>query len=486
MKKLHLLILEDNPDDFYLLKETIRTSKTLSSRTYHASTLKQAIETVRTKEVDLAVLDLNLPDSNGLDTYVSFAAKFPHIPVVVMTGYKNQDLAIRAVQKGAQDYIFKGETSNAAIDRTILYAIERHRLINELKASTETIRKLSIAVEQSPVSIVITDVEGQIEYVNRQFSEMTGYEKAEVIGANPRILQSGKVSPETFEQLWRTILSNKSWQGELCNKKKNGELYWENAVISPIVNDQGHTINFIAVKEDITDKKALEQLKEDVNHIMQHDLKGPLTGIINLPELLKLEGDLNREQERIADLIEQTGNTMINMINLSLDIFKMENNEYTYQPRQVDFPALLFRLFRENRARMSRKGLDCLLMLNGNPLLEDDVHYLWSEPDLAYPMLSNLFINAIEASPENEIISIDIRSGSDTEVTIANKGAVSEQIRKDFFGKYKTFGKRKGTGLGTYSAKLMADVMQYTLEMETSDEDDTTCITIHIPNDPPF
>lgn len=128
--------------------------------------------------------------------------------------------------------------------------------IERKKIEDQTI-KLSKAIEQSPSSIVITDIEGNIEYVNPKFTEITGYTYEEAIGKSPRILKSGKHSKKFYEQLWNTILSGKDWHGEFLNKKKSGELYWEDALISPITNDKNEITHFVAIKEDITEKKLM-------------------------------------------------------------------------------------------------------------------------------------------------------------------------------------------------------------------------------------
>ena len=133
----------------------------------------------------------------------------------------------------------------------------------ELLASNREIKKLSQALEQSPTSIIITDIKGKIEYVNRQFLNTSGYLEDEIIGKNPRIQNSGVHSKEFFTKLWKTIMSGKNWYGEICNKKKTGELHWEYTSISPLRNSNQKIINFIAVKEDITERKEIEQkLKE--------------------------------------------------------------------------------------------------------------------------------------------------------------------------------------------------------------------------------
>jgi PAS domain S-box-containing protein len=132
-------------------------------------------------------------------------------------------------------------------------------VIWQRKRANEEVRKLSLAIEHSPVSIIITDKAGNIEYVNPKFLEVTGYSAKEVIGKNPRILKSGEMPPGDYKRLWETIVAGGEWRGEFHNRKKNGELYWEWASISPIYDAAGHIAHFLAVKEDITERKRTEK-----------------------------------------------------------------------------------------------------------------------------------------------------------------------------------------------------------------------------------
>jgi len=132
------------------------------------------------------------------------------------------------------------------------------RDITEEKRSQDDLQQLSLAVEQSPSSVVITDPEGNISYVNRKFTECTGYTPEEILGNNPRILNAGRCSAELYRNMWSTIKQGKEWCGELCNKRKNGDIFWESVTITPITNPKGEITHFLAVKEDITEKRALE------------------------------------------------------------------------------------------------------------------------------------------------------------------------------------------------------------------------------------
>jgi len=155
-------------------------------------------------------------------------------------------------------------------ERTVLEQSERlEQALTQAIDATRAKTELLAAVEQSTSSVVITDLRGNIEYVNPKFTELTGYTLEEALGKNPRILKSGDSPAELYEQLWRTITSGGEWRGEFHNKKKNGELYWESAVISAIRNAQGVMTKFLAVKEDITERKRAEERLQEYEKAME-------------------------------------------------------------------------------------------------------------------------------------------------------------------------------------------------------------------------
>ena len=182
-----------------------------------------------------------------------------------------------------------------AYSEPTLLAIVRD--VTERKKAEESLRKLSQAVEQSPVNVIITDLDGNIEYVNRRFSQLTGYTPAEVLGKNPRILKSGHTSDEEYRSLWQTITAGGEWSGEFLNKAKNGSLFWERALITSIKDEAGRITHFLAVKEDITKSKEVEeklqQMHLQLTHVarlstlgemaaeLAHELNHPLYAILN-------------------------------------------------------------------------------------------------------------------------------------------------------------------------------------------------------------
>mgnify|MGYP001390960554 CR=1 FL=1 len=167
---------------------------------------------------------------------------------------------------------FLDRYSSPVVDKNGTYygRIWTFRDITERKRSADALQQLSLAVEQSPVSVVITDPQGNISYVNRKFTDTTGYEPEEVIGKNPRILNARQSPPDLYRNLWTTITRGQEWRGEFCNKKKNGEIYWEASTITPMTNSNGAITHFLAVKEDITDRRRAEKELQLTQFSIEH------------------------------------------------------------------------------------------------------------------------------------------------------------------------------------------------------------------------
>jgi PAS domain S-box-containing protein len=239
--------------------------------------------------------------------------------------------------------------------------------ITARKAAEEQLRKLSLAVEQSPESIVITDLDGNIEYVNEAFIRVSGYSRDEVIGRNPRLLQSGRTPQATYATLWTALLQGRSWKGEFINKRKDGSEYVEFAIVNPIRQPEGQITHYVAVKEDITAKKRnAEELERHRHHLedlvaertaqlaearrraetasqtksaflanMSHEIRTPMNAIVGLTHLLR-RSRLNPEQAERLDKIDAAARHLLSIINDILDLSKIEAGRLELE--HTDFP----------------------------------------------------------------------------------------------------------------------------------------------------
>lgn len=363
--------------------------------------------------------------------------------------------------------------------------------VSEQKLVNEKINHLSVAVEQSPASILITDVEGNIQYVNPKCVEITGYSKEDLIGKNPKVLKSGETSEIEYRELWKTIKAGGEWRGEFHNKKKNGELYWEFASISPIKNEKGEVTNFLAVKEDITDRKKSEQelilakeKAEEINRVksnffsnMSHELRTPLSGILGFTELLQ-EEIKNPEHKRMLDGVHLSGQRLLDTLNKILQISKIESEKLNPKIERIYLPFLIQSLVSEFEATMMTKGLFIKLDYENDNLFAD------LDKDLFRTILNNLLSNAIKFTPSGGIIihcKNVIENGtnrivlkvSDSGIGISHKDqeVIFEEFRQASEGLNRLY---EGTGLGLTIVKRYTEIMGGTVSVKSEPGNGTT------------
>ncbi|HUU95339.1 MAG TPA: PAS domain S-box protein [Phycisphaerae bacterium] len=329
--RYRVLLVEDDVIDQLAFKRAVRELG--SPYEYDvAGSLAEARELLARNQYDAVITDYALGDGTAFDVMELARG----IPLVFTTGAGDEEVAVRAMKGGADDYLVKDHerTYLKKLPVTVENAIRRHQ-------AEEQVRKLTRAVEQSPVTVVITDTEGHIEYVNPKFTGLTGYTADEVLGKNPRLLKSGEQSREFYEQLWTTILAGREWHGEFHNRKKNGELFWELSSISPVRDRDGNVTHFVAVKEDVTERKLLEEERERLiseldafAHTVAHDLKNPLSAVLGFAELLTAEGvELSQKDVRESlQAVEQSARKMHSIIEELLLLAGVRKAEVERQP----------------------------------------------------------------------------------------------------------------------------------------------------------
>ncbi|WP_172961710.1 PAS domain S-box protein [Desulfovibrio ferrophilus] len=318
-----------------------------------------------------------------------------------------------------------------------------------------------------------------IAKVNARFAEMFGYPPEEMVGRSTRFLHlSDKHYEEFGEQFSSKLASQEIMKVEYPYRHANGSTFWcqlSGKALDPDLPESG----VLWIVDDITDRKKLEQLRDDVDNIVRHDLKSPLSAVIHVPQLLLDDDNLNHDQRALLRELERSGHHMLEMINRSLDIYKMERGTYHMEARNLDLTGVLLRVLRELNSQILSKSLQIEILVNGNPTGANE--FIVSGEELLYhSMLANLLKNAVEASPEGGRVTISMVEGTARTVAIRNAGAVPEPIRKTFFEKFATADKSGGTGLGTYSAKLIAEAHGGAIGMHTGEAEGTT-ITVTLP-----
>jgi PAS domain S-box-containing protein len=272
----------------------------------------------------------------------------------------------------------------------------------ERQKREEVLRKFSLAVEHSPVSVVITDAEGKIEYVNAKFSETTGYAREEAIGRPPAILRSGQEPEAVFDEIWRTLRSGRQWRGELLSRKKDGEPFWESVSISPLKDEQGRITHFVGINKDVTERKQAEaeivrqnvmlehkvaertrQLSESnreleaFSYSVAHDLRAPLRSINGFASLVaeNCEGCSRTESLDHLARIRSATLRMGNLIDDLLDLSRVARREIRREPIDLSMMArtILDTLAHAQPSRQVQISIENGLQADGDATLLHDV-----------------------------------------------------------------------------------------------------------------
>ncbi len=358
------------------------------------------------------------------------------------------------------------------------------RDITNKKKYEEEILTLSTAVKQSPTSIVITNLNGIIEYVNPKFTEVTGYTYEEAVGENPRILKTEHTKSEDYKEMWDTISKGKTWTGEFLNKRKDGTNYWELASISPIIDENENTIKYIAVKEDITERKKTEDaLIRSEKELMQanatknvffsiiaHDLKGPVGNFTQLLNLLKDNfNDVSNDEK--LDYINILSGLSLKTNNLLDDLLlwaRIQMNTLEFSVETVNLKSLVRNSIGIVEEKAKEKNIEIKTQI-------ENINLDINESSVK-TVIRNLLSNAIKFSNKNSTIKISSKVSNDSKsikisVKDSGVGIPQENIDKLFKieSSFSTFGteKEKGTGLGLILCKDLIEKNDGTIWVES-------------------
>lgn len=352
-----------------------------------------------------------------------------HDQLLHIQGLADKLLAEQSSRAQRQRQLFGGLTL------ALLFALGfviRHRMrdVAARLAAEEKMRELSQAVEQSPNIIVVTDLQGNIEYVNGALTKVSGFLPEEVIGANMRVLRSGKTPPETYQDLWKTLRAGEIWQGEFINLRKDGSEYIGAAVIGPVRRADGSIAHYVGVQDDVTEKKRNEaELARHQEHLeeivaqrtrelsqaaaaaeaaniaksrflatMSHELRTPMNGVLGMAQLLLSGPSDEAETKEYARTILHSGQTLLTLLNDILDLSKVESGKLTLESGIVSPPSLLHDTESLFIGNALAKGLTLKVQWHG----PGERRYR-GDPHRLQQMLSNLVNNAIKFTKRGEI-----------------------------------------------------------------------------------
>lgn len=551
-----IFIVDDNPANVKVLAQVLALA---GYRFLVAMDGVSGIQKITKAQPDLILLDIMMPDLDGFETCKRLKASTEthNIPIIFMTALASTADKVKGLSLGAVDYITKPFQQEEVIAR-----IETHlkicRLTKKLESQNKQLRleiqqrqdaedKLKVisrATEQSPASIVITNVYGEIEYVNPKFEELTGYTLAEAKGNNPRILKTGYTLPQEYQAMWDKISAGERWYGEFQNKKKNGELYWEYASISGIKNGQGEITHYVAVKEDITQRKLTEQallnlnqeledrveqrtsalkqsekqlqqaneqlmlsnidlaratkLKDEFLANMSHELRTPLNAILGLSEALQdgALGEIGDRQREAIQTIETSGQHLLQLINDILDIAKIESGKLELHIEDTDIKNLCNDSITFIKQIAFKKNIQLLLQI-------DHCFTETQNPTIAVDQLRirqaliNLLSNAVKFTSEGGSITLEVTAENPpsinaiTHICFAVKdtgiGIAPEHIAKLFqpFVQIDSALNRQymGTGLGLSLVKKIVEMHGGVVNVE-SKLAQGSCFMIKLPCQP--
>ncbi len=349
--------------------------------------------------------------------------------------------------------------------------------LSERVKQEKRIKVLSQAIRHSPASVVITNTEGIIEYVNPKFSEVTGYSEDEAIGKTPAILKSGKMSAEFYAELWATLISGGEWIGEIQNRKKDGELFWESATISAVKNDQGEVTHFIAIKEDITGKKKNESilleakrkaeesdgLKTAFLANMSHEIRTPMNAIVGFSELLRTGDVSGPDRDEYFSIINSSCKSLSNLIDDIIDLARIEAGQIKIVEEACNPAAIMKELSRffEEEIRKSKKSISLELNLN----IPDDLITETDEYRLRQ-ILTNILGNAFKFTQEGMIsVGCFLNENDELEFSIKDTGiGIKKEDIYSIFDRFRqldgsSIRKYEGTGLGLSVSKSLVELM---------------------------
>ena len=475
-----LLLVEDNPAEARLIREVLIAIDPLQFDLVHVDSLRAACRQLAETPFTVILLDLTLPDSWGLDTLTQMKTYAAQTPIVVLTGLNDEELAVKAVQEGAQDYLIKGEADPRSLMRALRYAIERQRLQREVKASEERYRNLFENASDAILSFTLT---GAITEVNRGLEVLLGWSRDELIGQHYRKLFTPESAAIMEERVQQALTRSSMFPAiiELEAVHKDYSIVPIEIRDNLLANLQEHPTGVLIMARDISARRALERQRAEFLAMLTHDIKNPITAIMGYADYLLEETGRSAAARRdeVAGWMKSNAFTILSLVNNYLDLSRIEDNRLTLEKKSVNLNDLLHRVGQQYVGEVRHRQITLEIQLQKNP------SWVKGDPLAFERIFANLIYNAVKFTPKQGRITISSATQQGeiiVSVTDTGPGIPTAEI-PFLFGKYRQGPgprRKEGTGLGLFIVKHLLDAHQGRIEVE-SEPGAGACFRVFLP-----
>ncbi|WED22897.1 hybrid sensor histidine kinase/response regulator [Vibrio sp. JC009] len=513
----HVLVVDDMEAIRKITAEQLTRIGINANNITQAENGQHALEILNRSQVDIILSDWNMPVMSGMELLdkIKSNPEWAKIPFIMLTAESQRSKIAEVIQSGVTDLIIKPFTVQTLRDRfkEAMSGKVRNRtkppapkqLAEKTKApenrEEEKPEQTVLVVDDTPenlklmagllrkhyriqlakdgpkaLSMVQSDSPPDLVLLDVMMPGMNGFEVLEKMRSHP--------TSENIPVIFVTALTDTKHAEQGL---RGGAIDYITKPVDPemLLLRVNNLMGMVALKKnlqiDIDNMLSMQRMKDDVDQMLHHDLKGPISGIMAISEELTTDNRLPVKTQEMLASIQNLSSQMNNMVNLSADIFKIESGQYEQTPDTYSVIELLKNLCLSSKETFRHKRLMVYLEHFAD---ESDTLDLTAAGDesLTYSALSNLIKNACEASPDNSRIAVHVKQENrNIEISIQNYGVVPQEIRQTFWNKYVTCGKEAGTGLGTYSAKLLIEAQNGRIDLDVDDIAETTKITVSLP-----
>lgn len=516
-------------DDFDTMRRvTVNQLKLLGAENIlTANDGKQALRLLRSQHIDMVLSDWNMPVMTGIDLLrvVRADPNLFSMPFVMITAEAEREHVSRAVNSGVSAMLLKPYSPNQLGQRLEKALAVRHKLLPmETDAATspkppepgdstaitvtspprassdEPSRRMTVlVVDDTPdnltllghvlkdeyrvrlapsgakaLEICASDDPPDLVLLDIMMPDMDGFEVAKRMREHPNSESTPVIFVTAMTSADARVRGMELGAVDFITKPIDPEL------LKPRVRNFMKYVQLRkSMQHDFDDMVENAALREQVEHITRHDIKGPLAGVLGLVQMMIADENTTRRQVDQLKLVEETTMSIVNLINLSSELLKIETGTFSLHAVEVDIAALLRRIAELNRQAFA--GKEVTISVDVDVPVGHEPPKVLGDATLCYSIFQNLLKNACEAAPDNSTIVITLKDSDPVSIQVKNHGAVPQTIRDRFFDKYVTAGKDGGTGLGTYSAHMLCKAQHGAIELSVDDEANMTTITVTLP-----